>query len=184
MFIAITAWRYFVAVTWGWKQAYFSFDTRMSGILVGAIAALLPLKMSRHGVYIVVAALAIVVAAPFMPSVPDRLATEGVTLIITLAELSAFILVRYAAEHGANVVLSAPPLVYIGRLSYGIYLWHWPVVFVLKDLHHQPWWLTLCATVLFSFCMAALCLHFVDRPIKRWRERACTSRLRTTVAAA
>lgn len=184
-FIAVTAWRYYVTVTWGWQQGYFSFDTRMSGILIGAIAALLPLKMSRHAVIVACGALIIVVAAPFMPSVPARLAAEGVTLIVTLAELSAFVIVRYAADHGTgSLLLASPPLVYIGRLSYGIYLWHWPVVFLLKDVHHQPWWISLSATVMFSFAMAVLCLKFVDMPIKRWRERAWAPRQRATATAA
>jgi peptidoglycan/LPS O-acetylase OafA/YrhL len=171
-FIAVTAWRYFVASTWEWKQAYFSFDTRMSGILLGAIAALTRLKVSRHALAIASIALIIALAAPFMPSLPARLAVEGTTLVITLAELCAFVLVCHVAEHGESGFLASRPMVYIGRLSYGIYLWHFPVVITLRDVHSQPWWITLSGTVLFSFLMAALCLRLVDMPIKRWREKS------------
>jgi peptidoglycan/LPS O-acetylase OafA/YrhL len=171
-FIVVTAWRYFVALTWGWPQAYFSFDTRMSGILLGAIAALGGFKVSRPAVVIACVALAITVAVPIIPSSATSLPIEGVTLAITLAELSAFLLVCYVAEHGKTRFLASRPMAYIGRLSYGIYLWHFPVVLLLRDARSQPWWITLSSTLLFSFTMAALCLHLVDVPIKRWREQA------------
>ncbi|MNR39924.1 Acyltransferase family protein [compost metagenome] len=61
-------------------------------------------------------------------------------------------------------------MVYIGRLSYGIYLWHFPLAVLLRDT--QPLWITLSATLAFSFTMAAICLHLVDTPLKRWRQKA------------
>jgi peptidoglycan/LPS O-acetylase OafA/YrhL len=99
---------------------------------------------------------------------------------ITLAEISAFLLVCYVAEHGKTRFLASSPLAYIGRLSYGIYLWHFPFVLLLRDAYSQPWWITLSATLFFSFAMAALCLHLVDVPIKRWREQAWPLRAAAT----
>lgn len=168
--IAVTTWRYFVTLTWGWAQAYFSFDTHASGILLGAIAALTHLKVSRYAVMIACVALAITVAVPIIPTTARSIPIEGVTLGITLAELSAFVLIRYVAEHADNRFLASKPMVYIGRLSYGIYLWHFPFVILLRDVHLQPWWVTLSSTLLFSFAMSAICLHLIDMPIKRWRE--------------
>jgi len=171
-FVAVTAWRYFVTLKWGWVQAYFCFDTRMSGILLGAIAALAGIEVSRWVLAIACAALAIAVAVPIIPTTATSVPVEGVTLGITLGELAAFVLVCYVAKHAKTRFLASRPLAYIGRLSYGIYLWHFPVVLLFRDVHSQPWWMTLCATVLFSFTMAALCLHLVDMPLRRWRERA------------
>ena len=169
-FVAFTAWRYCVTLTWGWPHAYFRFDTRMSGIVLGAIAALTRFRVSAYAAVIACIALAIVITAPFMPSLPAHLAKEGVTLTITLAELSAFVLVCYVAEHDKSRFLASRPMVYIGRLSYGIYLWHFPVVLLLRA--SQPLWITVSVTLAFSFTMAALCLHLLDVPIKRLRERA------------
>lgn len=164
-FLAVTLWRYFVAVAWSWPQAYFAFDTHVSGILLGAIAAQTRLKVSRVTLAIAWAALAI---AATLPSLPTTDQVSAVTVRITLAELSAFVLVRYASAHGHQGFLALRPIAYIGKLSYGIYLWHFPAALVLRDGH--PWWVTLIATMGFSFSMAAICLHFVDMPIRRWRE--------------
>lgn len=169
-FACVTAWRYFVALSWGWVQAYFSFDTRMSGIVLGAVAALVPLHVSRQAAMIACAVLAICIAGPLMPSLPAHLPLQAVTLELTLAELAAFLLIGYVAGHGHGAFLASPPMVYLGRLSYGIYLWHFPAVIVLKEHYFQPWWITLTAALLFSSAMAALCLHLVDSPIRRWRS--------------
>lgn len=166
-FLAVTAWRYFVAMNWTWSQAYFRFDTRMSGILLGAIAALTHFKVSKHALATACMALLVLVA---LPSLPTSYQTEAVTLRITLAELSAFVLVCYAAEHARAAFLASRPMVYIGRLSYGIYLWHFPLALLLRGT--QPLWITLSATLVFSFAMAAICLHLVDVPLKRWRQKA------------
>lgn len=168
-FVCITVWRYFVVMSWGWVRAYFAFDTRMSGILLGAIAALAKLHVSKRSTQIALIALAICVAFPSMPSLPAHLAVEAVTLELTLAELCAFLVICYLAEHTQPTYLASPALVYVGRLSYGIYLWHFPAAVVLKDIYAQPWWITLLATLLFSIAMAALCLHLVDMPIRRRR---------------
>lgn len=165
-FVAVTAWRCFVTATWGWPQAYFSFDTRMSGILLGAIAALTRIRISLPTLAIACVVLALNIAAPIPPEF--NMNADTMPRII-LAELSAFVLIAYAAEHGDNRFLASGPLVYIGRLSYGIFLWHGLVVFTLRG--QQPVWLVAGAALLFSFAMAAICLHCIDLPLRRWRER-------------
>jgi peptidoglycan/LPS O-acetylase OafA/YrhL len=170
VFFAVTAWRYGVALTWGWKQAYFSFDTRMSGIVLGAIAALSRVRVSRRTLAVALVALAIDIALPSLPTM-DQI--EAVTLRITLAELAAFVLVCHAAANAKGQFLSWPPLVYIGRLSYGIYLWHFPIVSLLaKSL--SPW-AKLGLTLPLSVALAALCLHAVDVPLRKWREKRVES---------
>jgi len=179
-FTAATVWRYFVALQWGWIRGYFCFDTRMSGILLGATAALAGLKMSRLTVMIACATLAIIFCVPIIQAnTAQGVSIEGVTLGITLAEISAFVLVCYAAEHGKVGFLASRPMAYIGRLSYGIYLWHFPVVMLLRGINSLPWWIGLTCTLLFSITMAAICLHGVDMPIRRWRERSWQSRARS-----
>ena len=172
-FAVVTAWRYGVALAWGWKQAYFSFDTRMSGILLGAMAALAPPKMPRGALAAALAVLAVLVALPSLPTT-DQI--EAATLRLTLAELSAFVLVCHAAAHAKSAILAWPPIVYIGRLSYGIYIWHFPVLFLLGD--SQPPWVRLGVSLSFSLAMAALCLHLVDVPLRRWREKRAAPLLR------
>lgn len=163
-FAVITAWRYGVAWAWGWKQAYFSFDTRTSGIVLGAIAALTQFRVSRWSLAVALGALALDVALPSLP-ISDQV--EAVTLRITLAELAAFVLICHAAANARGRLLCWPPLVYIGRLSYGIYLWHFPIVSLFAK-STSPW-LKLSVTLSLSVTLAAICFHAVDVPLRKWR---------------
>jgi len=61
--------------------------------------------------------------------------------------------------------LSSRPLVLTGRMSYSLYLWHWPV-FSLVDYQFcwQPAIVRLGLKVFLSFGAAAACFLFVERP--------------------
>jgi len=64
--------------------------------------------------------------------------------------------------------LSNPVLTYIGRRSYGLYLWHYPFAFWLLDLS-QAVQVPLAFAV--TFAAAELSYHLVERPALRLKSR-------------
>lgn len=69
------------------------------------------------------------------------------------------------AETRLGHLLAARPMVWVGRRSYSIYLWHWPLVVVGQDwlkLEGIPWGSTL---VLASLIPAWLSYRFLERPL-------------------
>jgi peptidoglycan/LPS O-acetylase OafA/YrhL len=64
--------------------------------------------------------------------------------------------------------LSWRPVRYIGAISYGLYLWHWPIFILLDNARTGllGWWLfALRAGVTLS--VAAVSYHFLEMPIRR-----------------
>ncbi len=67
-------------------------------------------------------------------------------------------------------ILALRPLVWVGHISYGLYLWHWPVFVVLDADRTGLSGLALTSTrVVVSFVLATASFYLVERPIRRRR---------------
>lgn len=64
-------------------------------------------------------------------------------------------------------VLSAKPLVWIGLISYPLYLWHWPILSFLNiGVSGYPQRIESTLAVLLSFILAFFTYRFVERPLR------------------
>lgn len=70
-----------------------------------------------------------------------------------------------------QVVLSNRLLVWVGLISFPLYLWHWPLLSFAKILLlGKPDWPVRMALVALSFVLAGLTYYFVERPIRFGRS--------------
>ena len=77
-------------------------------------------------------------------------------------------------------MLSSGPMTYLGRISYGIYLWHWPVIIVIShDRYVSPVRLFVLATLI-ATALAALSFRLLEHPLRTSR---LLDRYRTPVIA-
>ena len=104
-----------------------------------------------------------------------------------LLPAAAGVLLILAGSIGPNAtshVLSLRPIGYIGRISYPLYLVHWPVnVFATAALgadYGRGWRLFM---LLMSALLAASIYHGVEGPSRRWLERARAGTLVRAYAA-
>src|SRR5205823_4948597 len=79
---------------------------------------------------------------------------------------------------GVAQLLSAPALVRVGRISYGLYLWHFPMLSLAPKLLHGLLPITrrvagLNELLAFAaaFGAATLSSYWVERPLLRWKAR-------------
>ena len=74
---------------------------------------------------------------------------------------------RNSEPSWVNAALALPPLQWIGRLSYSLYLWHWPVIVYAGMLAPE---LTpaerLCCLAL-TLALSTLSYHLIENPIRR-----------------
>lgn len=92
---------------------------------------------------------------------------------ILFAELGAALIIGAIACGNVKGMglLASPPLVALGKLSYGIYLWHYPIAYALRD--HFGLGLTFVLTFALSLLLAAISFRTVEawgRQIKNGRR--------------
>jgi len=173
-------------------RLYFGTDTHAQSILVGSVlACILTLVQRRRG---------LTGMAPTASSGPSRFALTvlglaGVvgTLVLTksltgtaaiayrggflVSALSAAALITGAVcVAGGPIarVLSVRPMVWIGTVSYGAYLWHFPVFIEFDSARTGLGGVSLLAArMVATFALAALSYYLVERPVMEgvfWRS--------------
>jgi peptidoglycan/LPS O-acetylase OafA/YrhL len=167
-FAAATLWRLLNYAVFGWEPTYFRFDTRLSGILLGSAIAMAPtLRLPRYASSTALAILALLATAPAFHE------PLGMTVFMTAAEMCTSVVLLAVAQQRRNWLLEQPVFGYIGRLSYGIYIWHFPLVYWLRDRYE--WQITLAVGSGAAVLLAAATFHLIDLPLRRYRYKAVTT---------
>ena len=156
---------------------YFNTFTRFASILVGvALAALLarvPVAVGRgRHTLLAVAVLALAGLAVSWATVTGEslFVYRGGLLACALAAAVVIVAIQQPPTTPLHRALSLRPLVWIGLVSYGIYLWHWPVFVVLSPERTGLTGLALLAVrlaVTMAFVVASY--YLLENPIRRGR---------------
>ncbi|MGP8162059.1 MAG: acyltransferase family protein [Candidatus Dormibacteria bacterium] len=167
-------------------RVYEGTDTRAFQLLAGAALALaLPSRrisasistLRRHCFDALgVVGLALIVAMVMDTDEYQTLLYRGGMVILSLATVA----VVAALVHPSTVLsraLGAPPLRWIGVRSYGIYLWHYPIIVLTTPVDGSAALLLGVLQVAATLGVAALSWHFVEEPIRRHGFRSVLSGL-------
>jgi peptidoglycan/LPS O-acetylase OafA/YrhL len=176
---------------------YYGTDTHATALLVGSAIALTcplarlvtaPPELARRLDFVGVAGLAVLAwAVGHFPGADPAVYPAG----LIIAALAAAGLTLAAAAPGTiGSLLSLPPLRWLGVRSYGIYLWHWPVIaLTVAILGRQPgnarlWIIEAAAAI----GLAAASWKWIETPFLRDGFRAtfrtCQRVLAESVTAA
>lgn len=190
------------------SRVYYGTDTRAQALLVGAALAIL---LSRHartarhrkergvmslvnmraGTTSVRIALGILGAAGLVVILTLAVASSGSTgwlyhggfFVAAVATAALITSVAMVPASPVARLFSLRPVRYIGSISYGLYLWHWPIfVYVNHDRTGLIGWPLFVVRVAISVTVAALSLHFLELPIRRGALRGWRGWVATPVA--
>ena len=171
------------------NRVYYGTDTRISGLLIGAAAAMCwrPWRSASAGqrhLVAVDAAGAVALAALVFTML--RWGSDTTFLyrggFVVVAVLS-IVVVAAGVHPGARLlggVLSTPVLRWVGMRSYAIYLWHWPVVVLLAERDvGWPWPAMVVLWSVLTLGLAELSYRFVESPVRHGGLTRWVQRLRT-----
>lgn len=150
-------------------HAYYGTDARIYQPLAGSALAVLLVHrpdqraVGRWGVIAPVALGAFLLLSsglvPMEPWLRGLLAT-----VVAVTLVASVVLAGSGRLAGA---LSHPVPVYLGQISYGTYLWHWPVIKLLEETVTTRPVLVAALALPVSTALAALSNHVVERPVRR-----------------
>lgn len=180
-YLLATVWRIVELQRLDWDAAYYSFDTRLSGLVFGALLAI---GLPRLGRIPEGAANAAGVFACITLVSCLKISTWGapwaMTWAMSLVELAAAAILVAASVPTSWVskLLSTPPLVGIGLISYGVYLWHYPAAHFFRA--QLPWYQTWPLVLAFALTAATVSYLIVERPLRQYRRSLGARRSRPT----
>lgn len=163
------------------SRVYYGTDTRAFSLLIGAwLAFVWPsnqlgatdsvsiganARRALDGVGIA-AFIGLVLMVAFADGFSPFLYRGGLVLCSVLTAIVIAVLVHPASILGKFWGLS--PFVWIGKRSYGIYLWHYPMLLLIipqSGIVETPWWMLLVALAAI-FAISAFSYTFVENPIR------------------
>ena len=174
----------------GADRSYMGTDTKAFEPLLGALLAVLVTNPAvreaigaRHRLLATAGGVVAVAVLPFLTG-PSGFYFYGGALLLSLGVVCVIAALICGPSTALSQFLSWAPMAYLGRISYGLYLWHWPWAVWLDVTHGVfkplPAGIALAGTL----ASAVASYHLVEQPIRRGRLAAWFTPRRTVGAVA
>jgi peptidoglycan/LPS O-acetylase OafA/YrhL len=121
------------AAVWGSDATYWASPARAAEILIGAFVALAISGRRVSAQLWILAPLALGILAACVVLFPSSGGPAYAGWLPMIGVVSAALLLGLQVDSPVRTALGAPPLVWLGRISYGVYLFHWPLFVVLNS---------------------------------------------------
>jgi len=149
-------------------QAYFSAIARFFEFLLGALVTRFEAPVFGRRFALVISTLCVAGLLLAAGSFVRETAFPGVNAALVC--LLGFTLIVVGKS---SSILDFDAAAFIGRRSYSIYLWHWPIIAYLRYLQIQPSDLEIVALTILVFALSDITYRWVERPgiAARWTLR-------------
>ena len=160
------------------SRIYFGTDTRAFSLLVGVVGAILyPMErlhakvtLQQNLIYSVVSlvSIATLITVMIYTSEYNTWLYRGGFLLVAI--LGLIVIISSGKQHTLmSRLLSFKPVVFIGKISYSLYLWHFPVLVLTTPVSEigNPNIIFVILRVILTFALATVSYVFVETPIRK-----------------
>lgn len=160
--------------------AFYFIAPRLWEFIVGGIIAACAYTIKDRSVAEVLAlvGLGAVIASFFL--IDDTTIFPGYAVLLPVLGTAAVIAANGTHQTYVGRVLSYPVIVWVGLLSYSLYLWHWPLLVLAKARLYTTESLSryeLLGLFLVTFILSYLTYRFVETPVREKRFFSSTKSL-------
>jgi peptidoglycan/LPS O-acetylase OafA/YrhL len=159
----------------------FHIDMILAGVLLAIAVDAGALKQIRlaSGVLAIPSAAFLVAVTIFVPEFGNdgdySAETVYYTFGLPIVALSSVSVIGFLVTHQGSWftrAMSIKPLEYTGKISYGMYLWHYPIGMMLRNEFNFDPNVDLLITLIATYCIAAMSWKFLESPLlRRYHDR-------------
>ncbi|MEV6844800.1 acyltransferase family protein [Actinoplanes sp. NPDC051411] len=162
-------------------RAYVGTDARAQQLLIGALLVPVVRRGGRPFRAVGAAAAGVSAGLLLVVSASGPFYYRGGATLVALLFAALIWSVERAPGSAVARCLSVRPVRWVGTVSYGIYLWHLPVIRFLPEVLPAP--VVAPATVAVTLALATASYYLLERPIRYGRPRLALDTTRKVVAA-
>lgn len=159
------------------KWAYYMLPARGGELMIGALLAIglrggersVESDARMHWLAEALGVCGFALAAYGLFGLDDHSAFPGLNALFPCLGAAMLIFAGGAGSRVVRAVLTPAPMVYIGLISYSLYLWHWPVLAFLRYFFGDINFVHGAFAAAFMVVAAVLSYRYVETPARQWR---------------
>lgn len=180
--VAMMVYRWVVLDRDGWFIASLRTFTRGDALLLGsALALAFPFSHRHRETFrpIVLPALGAMTLLLLLSAELSDIAflqTQGILFVVATATLVVSIAAAANPAGLGERFLAWPPFRFVGRISFPLYIWHYPAFYAAdRWANDMPWLPRLLLTLAVLGVIVAICQMAIEQPVGRWLDRNRTA---------
>lgn len=170
---ASMAWRTWLAISGAsWMRMYNGTDMRLDSLALGALLALVfdtravqvaCERLARPWLVWLMVGLMVAGAMKVNVYAPQWYAwQQPLFVLLSLALIMSFL--KTPTAWGLGFVFQNPVSLYLGAICYGLYLWHYPLIYICYSVFNLTIWQCLAICGPLALSLASLSYHWVELP--------------------